>query len=288
MILRGYMDEARDDKTFNLTAVIGDGGTWFYFEQDWLKVIDEKNKELEAQGRPPISRYHATDCQFSMKEFKGWGGDERNAFCKKLFQIFEKYRMDVLGYSFDFKELVDEIPEAKPNPLGFAYIIALCFVMLEIGDFTLRRERDAVISLVHDRCDYDTAMLEMFNAMVNDDGFPYRQRFTTIASMSWEHCVPLQPADLMAYENFKESQRLKYRSEDPIRRSLSVILNRGRMGGRLRGFDRATLKQLKERIDSMHPDSRELLLATARIYKPTDQKTIRKTKRRKATPKQGL
>ena len=267
MILRGYIDDSKDTKTFNLTAVVGDGGTWFYMEQDWLNVIAEKNKILKSQGRKPISRYHATDCQFRYKEFKGWERTEKDEFCIQLFSVLEEYRLDVLGYSIDFKQLVEEIPETKPNPEGFAYIIALCFVMLEIGDFTLTRERDAVITLIHDRCDYDAAMLEMSEAMLDDPGFPYRNRFCTLAPMGWEHCVPLQPADLMAYENFKESQRLVHRPEHKRRRSLEVILDRGQMGGRLRGFDRATLKLLRERINSMAPESREKLLATARIKK---------------------
>lgn len=268
VILRGYMDEAKDPKTFNLTAVIATGHTWFYFEQDWLRVIEEKNRDLKAQGRKPISRYHATDCQFLWKDFEGWKPEERDEFCKNLFTIFEKYPMHVIGYSLDLGELVEEIPEAKPNPEGFAYIIALCFLMLEIGDFTLSKpaHRDDVISLIHDRCNYDSALLEMFNAMLVDPGFAYRQRFNTIAPMSWEHCVPLQ-SDLMAYENFKESQRLKYRRQDSQRRSLNAILDRGQMGGRLRGFDCETLRQLRERMNSMSPEHKDMLLTTARIKK---------------------
>src|ERR1700690_4114271 len=85
MILRGYIDESKGGDIFNLTAVIADGGTWFYFEQDWIRIIDAKNAELKAQGRKPISRYHATDAQFREKEFKGWERDEKDQFCISLF-----------------------------------------------------------------------------------------------------------------------------------------------------------------------------------------------------------
>ncbi len=265
MILRGFVDEAKDSKTFNLTAVVGDGGTWFYLEQDWLGVIDRKNKALLSEGRKPISRYHATDCQFRVKEFKGWSVEERDEFCLQLFSVLEKCRLDVFGYSIDLQQLTEEIPETKKNPEGFAYIIALCFVMLEIGDFTLRRERHAVLSLIHDRCDYNTALSLMFTAMLDDPGFPYRQRFTTLAPMGWEECPLLQPADLMAYENFKESQRLVHRAQHARRRSLDRLINRGLMGGRLSGFDRATLRMLRERINAAPAEQRERLFANAGI-----------------------
>jgi hypothetical protein len=267
VILRGYVDDAKDGKTFNLSALVGDGGTWFYLEQDWLHVIEKKNRSVIEQGRKPISRYHATDCQARGKEFKGWGQTEKDEFVIELLSVIYKYRMDVLGYSIDFEQLLEEIPETKSNPEGFAYIVALCFVMLEIGDFTLRREKDAVISLIHDRCDYNAAMLEMFDAMLTDPGFAYRGRFTTLAPMGWEHCIPLQPADLLAYENFKESQRLVHRPQHVMRQSLNAILNHGLMGGRLRGFDRATLRMLRERINSLNPETRERLFANARIKK---------------------
>jgi hypothetical protein len=268
MILRGYIDESKDNKTFNLTAVVGDGGTWFYLEQDWLRVIERRNNALRNRGRKPISRYHATDCQFRVKEFKGWGETERDDFCLELFSVLQKYRLDVLGYSIDFQQLVKEIPAVAPSPLGFAHIIALCFVMLEIGDFTLTRERDAVISLICDRGDYNAPMLQMFEAMLEDPVFPYRSRFCALTPMGWESCIPLQAADLTAYENFKESQRLEHRPQHKMRRSLNGIINRGRMGGRLSGFNPATLAELRERINQLSPDIRKRLLGIARIKEP--------------------
>jgi len=266
VILRGYIDDAKDGKTFNLTAVIADGPGWFYWEQDWLGIIEAKNKELRASGRKSISRYHATDCQFRVKEFKGWSLPEKDEFCKKLFSLFENYKMHVIGYSIDLEQLIKAIPEAAPNPERFCYVIGLCYVMLEIGDFTLSmpdHRREAVISLIHDRCDYNSAMQEIFGGMLEDAGFVYRDRFTTLAPMGWEQCIPLQLADLMAYENFKESQRLEYRTKDARRRSLDYILNYGQMGGRLKGFNPATLRQLRKRINEMPPESRRRILGPA-------------------------
>ena len=273
MILRGYIDDSKDAKTFNMTVVIADGGTWFYWEQDWLKIIKAKNESLIAEGRRPISRYHASDCQFKYNEFRGWSDPERDDFFKQLVTASEKYKMHVLGYSFDLKDVAEQIPESKLNPEGFCYVIGLCYLMLEIGDFTLSEQnhKDAVISLIHDRCNYNGVLADMFSGMLEDIGFKYRSRFATLAPMGWEHCAPLQMADLMAYENRKESQRLTYRKGDSRRRSLDRILQYGQIGGRLRGFDRATLKELRDRINEMPEESRNRVLSVARI-KPKKSK----------------
>ena len=103
----------------------------------------------------------------------------------------------------------------------------------------------------------------MFDFMLNDPGFKYRNRFTTLESMGGD-CVPLQTADFFAYEDFKESQRLTLQPRDR-RRSLDVVLERGLMGGRLRGFDRPTLRLLKKRIDEMPLTIRQTLFSIARI-----------------------
>jgi hypothetical protein len=48
VILRGYIDDAKDGKTFNLSALVGDGRGRFYLEQDWRGVMEKKNRSLTA------------------------------------------------------------------------------------------------------------------------------------------------------------------------------------------------------------------------------------------------
>jgi len=85
------------------------------FRADWLKIIEDKNASLREQGRKPISRYHTADCQFRVKEFKGWNIEEKDDFCKRLFALFERYKMHVVGYSINLQDLAEEIPEAAAN-----------------------------------------------------------------------------------------------------------------------------------------------------------------------------
>jgi hypothetical protein len=57
---------------------------------------------------------------------------------------------------------------------------------------------------------------------MGDQTFNYASTYTTCAPMGWENCVPLQLADLVAYESFKHIERL--RDKKDMRPSLSALL----------------------------------------------------------------
>jgi hypothetical protein len=135
--------------------------------------------------------------------------------------------------------------------------------MNEIGENTLTMYPKELISLHHDRCDYDAALLEAFNHLMDDETFKYRTRFTSITSENWQDCVPLQAADLIAYENFKESERLL--DGRPRRKSLEILLDLESISGRAKGFNLASIQELKSIVDHLDPKAKELLFSNARI-----------------------
>ena len=86
VVLRGFIDESIDGKeviprVFNVSCLVANNSAWPYIEWDWVEVLDEKNKELEKQGRKRITRFHASDFSNSLGEFKGWDDpDEKKEF----------------------------------------------------------------------------------------------------------------------------------------------------------------------------------------------------------------
>jgi hypothetical protein len=270
IVLRGYIDESYEGKSpipsvFALGCLIGDEAVWKLFERDWLKCIDDVNLSLRAQDRPEITRFHASDCSSLEGEFRGWSPDEQKDFAAKLFQVFRRHRLDMIGVLVNLRDLVELSPEISPNPIGFAYVLMLQLLMLKIGDFTLSRAPDALISLFHDHCDYDAPLLESFNHLLSDPLFAYANRFTSITPMRWQHCVPLQPADLIAFEHFKEGERRLPESQRDRRFSLKVLLDLQSLGVHGVGYDRQTIGALKNVLDSLDPVTKAILLATARI-----------------------
>ena len=266
-MLAGYVDES-EDKTktlFTLSCLTGDYAAWFWIEQEWLKVLTTKNVELAAQGRKTISRYHASDCASRLGEFKGWSVDEQLPFVKDLLAIFERYRLDVASYTINLAEMQDVLPETKASPYGFAYLILLWYLMDEIMGHTFTREPSEAVHLFHDRSDFDGVYLDAFNLRIEDPvNTALKRHFFSITPMGWDKCVPLQPADLMAFENMKDSESNILTSRDR-RKSLVNILDRGKMGGSLRGITLDTLLEIRQRIDNSNDESRAALWKAARI-----------------------
>ena len=160
--------------------------------------------------------------------------------------------------------LVQEFPETAPNPIGFAYITLLTHMMDRIGDTTLSIYKEDVISLHHDRCDYDAVLQEQFMGLVAEDSnFKHRTRFASLTSETWQDCLLLQPADLIAYENFKESMRVH--SNRDRRGSLAAIIDLDAVSGRSKGFTQQGIREMKSIIGGLGEDAKKTLFAAARI-----------------------
>lgn len=211
MGLRGYIDESYTGEAvpsmFCLTCTIAQGSEWPWIEMAWQKCLEEKNAFLVKQGRTPISRYHSIDINNFCGEFADWNGQERQEFCQKLMKVFSRHTWGYEGYLINLKELVDVWPETSGEPIGFAYDLLLKLMMAEIGKGISTELPGETITLFHERCSYNGVLLDSFDAMMDDPSFAYRDAFTTIAPQGWEKSILLQPADLIAYENFKEGYR---------------------------------------------------------------------------------
>src|ERR1700758_4155694 len=87
----GYLDDSGDDDLtglMTLSCFIGHWSHLFSFEAAWGRVLDAKNRQLIADGRPTISRFHATHWSTKRQEFEGWSDDEKFDFFDKLLGIF--------------------------------------------------------------------------------------------------------------------------------------------------------------------------------------------------------
>ena len=260
MLLKGYIDESYNERMFTLSAVLASGLSWAWFESDWKKRIAARNKVLKKEGRPQISRFHASDLSNLKGEFEGWTTDEQIAFMQDLIGVFRKSKHMILSaYSLPLDLFVAEFPEWKKKVLPSAYSILLKFLMFETAtEYEKAKTRGSVrpiqIALIHDRSPYDAVLLRAFNQMLDDQGFEGRKYFLSITPLAWEQCIPLQAADLLAYEHMKDADRRVTGSPRQQRKSLAALLDLPSLGGRTHRFDAQSLHKLRLSLERGRQD----------------------------------
>jgi hypothetical protein len=251
MLIVGYIDESANNKVFTLSCILTTPVKWGDIERKWKSVIRDANKSLRKQGRPQISRYHAADCSSRKGEFEGWSVDEQIAFSKKLISIIKYNMTTVMAYSMPLEDFVAVYPERSDNPEKELYGLLLTFMMTQlIHDIDKqsngRNLRPYKIAFIHDRSSRDGDMLSAFNHMKDDASFQGRDHFTTIAPMGWEDCIPLQAADLLAYETFKDAANRISPTPRPRRKSLDSLFEANtQFGGHSLSFSRKSLEMLR-------------------------------------------
>ena len=245
VVLRGHIDESYGDRIFTLSCLVGIGARWHKFSVGWQRCIAKCNNRLKAEGRKPIKRYHAADCSSCKNDFAGWTLREQKQFTSELLDVFRKHPLDATAISVDLQAFADVFPDVRPGreTLESLYGFVTKYLMYWMGDRYCQRA-DIRLALIHDRCPFDGVMVTSFNVTLDDPNFRYRHSFTTLAPMSWEDCVPLRAADLVAYENFKESQRKLVPRRR--RKSLELLLDLDSFGGRGSFLGRDALMQFKE------------------------------------------
>jgi hypothetical protein len=257
VIFKGYIDESYgpERNIFTLSCILATGKDWDDFERRWTRTIAAKNRELVKAGRPTITRYHASDCSGRRNEFKKWGLDERDEFVKNLFKGFGFIPTFTVVFDVQMKELCEIFPEYAEHPLEASYHWLTRFLMLTIAsDFQRHNPQNRPIkfTLFHDRTGgngaYDPTILRAFNSLINDETFSGRGMFSTIAPLSWQDCVLLQLADLLAFENFKQAQaRLDKRDS---RKSFKALFDFQNFGIHSKTVNRRSLEALGELVSA--------------------------------------
>ena len=250
VVLRGYIDESyRKDRYFTLSCLMSGPLEWKWFESRWKKVLSSKNRSLKKQGRKQITRYKAADSSSRIGEFSGWTIDEQIELTRSLLTVFKRSRLSwAVAYNVPLRDFVEVFPNER-NPIETCYGFLLKFVMTEIAsqikDISKQvRVKPLSIVLIHDRGPFDHVLLESFNSFMNDPNFEGKKHFSTIAPMSSQECIPLQAADLLAYENFKEAERTV--AGRKRRKTLELLLEMETFGGRARTFDIENLRKVRE------------------------------------------
>jgi hypothetical protein len=170
VVIRAYIDESyAEPRTFALGCAVAKGKDWTWIARDWKRCLERVNRRLKAEGRAPISRYHASKLNSQQGEFAGWSKAEECEFTRELISILGKHHIHIIGYTVDLRELSALLPEFK-DPKSAACAVVARLLWVEVAEQARHLDRNPVVTVVYERGPFDGDILKAYNAMKNDEG----------------------------------------------------------------------------------------------------------------------
>jgi hypothetical protein len=186
-MLWGYFDEAgeHDKKTGRLSRLAIGG--FLAPAEEWEKAIPKWQKVLDGEG---VQVFHMTHFEAYKSEFKDWELDKHERLLNALLDIIDEAKVGLVGVSW---------PAAKAKRKVLRKMYATCFGQVinscASEAFLGYDSRDTNLVFAEHPEFKAEHIGEMYDQM---KGEAYFFRSCTITTPS--RCVPLQMADLAAYE----------------------------------------------------------------------------------------
>lgn len=186
---------------------------WKKFEREWEELLREEG----------ISAFHRTDLESLRKEFKGWTVERRDRVVKRAHKIIKRWALMgvAVGFPFDLYERIIHTPELRKR---FSKPYALCTMrcIIPLSEWATEQGYRDPINYVFDRGDEGRGqVLNAFRLSDHD-----RYLLGTCQFEDKKKFVPLQAADVLAYEVYKftTEQVVKGGAERGMREGLEDLL----------------------------------------------------------------
>ncbi len=233
LMLRAYFDRSELFKPEGVVAVAGylsPAEGWIDFEKRWREVLSDCR----------IRCFHMTDFEAGQGEFLGWSKVKKLDCIKRLLGIINRTVAFGGAASVRTADYV-AVPDAdrKPPVYAFCATQAVVQVMRWIRD---RRRSAAPVACVFELGDEGAgAITDALNSAKRRYS-EFDKRLWSVSFESKMNMVPLQAADLLAYETAKQVLRNTGLDQRPIRKSLKRLLTRTEHAGIY--FDAKKLREL--------------------------------------------
>jgi hypothetical protein len=228
IVIKVPMDESGVD---NNTPVITVGA---YVARP--KLWREWTKHWNAAKRP-IKVYHVADCANSHGEFAGWTAEQRDPFVIRLLDVMEASDIPGVVIGLHKAEFLKATKGREDLRAIFGTPYTACFhwVVQTILNLATEHGSQERIGFIHECNDYQHEALDAFN-WIKRNGNPPNKRVIGIQFAGKEDYVPLQAADMLAYEGNKrmrepsKAPRRPWRRLNPDERIVALHYGRDNMG----------------------------------------------------------
>jgi hypothetical protein len=243
----GFMDEtghSKDERQrFNgMAGLIAPWEHWEGFERKWKKTLKLFH----------IPHFHMNEFEHSERArpkdkniFKGWDARKKKKLIETLYKHIESVYPYPIGSSLcmdDFKSLTPAQQAMFDDP----YYMGFTSVLAYVGGFLDREgaastERAAIV--FDNQVEFKGRADEIFEKAYSDEPF-IKRRIDRPCFRDMRDVVPLQAADIVAYEMYKEHDRRRYRPLDSPREGYQRLEQMAR-----RLVDRPPLFRFRSEVD---------------------------------------
>jgi hypothetical protein len=214
-----YIDESGIHTDSEMFALAG----YLSPVKEWIRFVPKWKATLERHG---VSIFHASECNGNRGEFKKFEGhrEERNLFVRELLNtISGRNRILALNVGVAVKEFPDHVLRMRPGR-GHPYYVGMKSLLAQIALVMDRRfpGREKV-KCVFDRQDqFRGKAIDLFHQVLEEDWIG-RDKFEGIEFDSMSNAIPLQAADALAFESYREFYRRYYYPERTERPSYAIV-----------------------------------------------------------------
>ena len=213
--LVAYFDDSRNEDAgiVVVAGYVASVATWDRFGSAWARAL--------GAGQRVAVEYKTSDCRQAVQAFKDWTRDERDALTSRVVSVItDPVFPDIIGIgSATLTDRATADPPSRAQSLLLGHLMCSVVVLSEVVGLCV--DPETKLHFVFDRQPgLESAVRQLFTQaaktypeLITDRVQP--PRFADSAEQP-----PLQAADLLAYETYKE---MKNRQEQPPRQTSGAL-----------------------------------------------------------------
>jgi len=194
-VFTAYLDESGTHKESDVVAVAGfisDTSRWKKFSQEWQKALDDYGLEY----------FHMTDFENRQKQFKNWEGQERKNRLNRFLRIIKKHVLYSVGWVVPRQSFDAIFSDPAKAICGDAYGLAAIACVRSSAKIMVSMDSWAEYVL-ETGAKGRGALLWISREGQKDPEWRDNNRMQSLKFQDKRRFLPLQAADILAYELFK-------------------------------------------------------------------------------------
>lgn len=226
-----YVDESYNNITLCVGGWIARLDEWKPLEASWKRRLQYEQRLSFERGDAPISRYHATDCANLKNEFDakhGWDIPRQISLSKRLCEIIGANPVWGVVFGGSLRGIAKHFPnQSREEVKEGLYRLAFSMHLVQVGQVMHDFFRKDRVTVYYERSrQLGPIANAAFNDFMEDKTCKSLSKyFVSATPVGWEDCIPLQPADFLAYEGMKRVNG-SLNGNDAIRNSLQGLIGR--------------------------------------------------------------